>query len=435
MQISDKIMEISTLSSNDKHIPEQECKEDVSEEKRLKIIKRCKDTRARVSVFTLNKGVVNLPCFMPVATYGALKATDPKDEQIILGNTFHLRELNRCISSFMQYNKPMLTDSGGFQMITLKNYVSEDGVLFELSKDYKKDKKDSIFFQHFLDPKPIIDESVCDVDYEDMKLNSSDDKIYLTPERSIEIQNVLNADIIMQLDDVVPPDSHRVEEACYRSIRWLDRCIVKKNLLKNKNLLFPIIQGGCSNELREISTTSIVDRIKQHNLKGVAIGGLCGGEKKDLFFTTIYETIKNINEKFGSDTLPKYVMGIGYPTDILLSIALGSDMSDCVYPTRTARFGNKFIDKSWNCDCNTCDYNEDYLKMLKGTTNYVILITHHNLYFLRKFTERIRNAILEDRFVNFVNNYFETNFNNEKEKYKMQWVKKVWELLGVKLEK
>lgn len=394
----------------------------------LKIIKHCKDTRARVSILKLNKGIINLPCFMPVATYGALKCINPDEEEIILGNTFHLRDLNKCISSFMGFNKPMLTDSGGFQMITLNNNVNEDGVIFKMDKSYNKEKKDINFFKHFIS----LPNEKENINNKKIKLCNDSYEIYLTPEKSIQIQHKLNSDIMMQLDDVVPPTHERVKEACYRSIRWLDRCILEKELLNNKNFLFPIIQGGCSNELREYSTISIIERIKKHNLKGIAIGGLCGGEEKENFFITINETIKNINEKYGNDNLPKYIMGIGYPTDILLSIALGSDMSDCVYPTRTARFGNKFIDKTWECDCYTCGFNEEFIKMLKGTTNYSMLITKHNLYFIRNFTKRIREAILEDRFVDFINNYFKKNFNNEKEKYKMKWLNKVWDLLGIK---
>ena len=434
---------------------------------RYTVIKRCLHTKARVSTLKLNKGTVNLPCFMPVATYGALKSANANHEQIILCNTFHLRDLpfkeknnskevkkgwKGCVSKFMNYNKPILTDSGGFQMITLRNAVSEDCVTFELD-DREGGKKDTNFFKHFIGENSNISE--CEGPSDEQKSSENNQKrrkleemvdnpenircqsnnkeiVELTPERSIQIQHQLNSDIIMQLDDVVPPDSLRIEDACHRSVRWLDRCIIEHKRLGNENFLFPIIQGGCSPELREYSVTNIMQRVNEHNLLGVAIGGLCGGEQKDAFFSTILENTNAIKrESKEGKIVPVYTMGIGYAVDILLSIALGLDMSDCVYPTRTARFGKKLIDKSFECDCSTCKYSDEYLKMLKGTTNHSMLITQHNLYFMRKFTERIRAAIIEDRFKEFVEQFFLKNYDNDKERWKFQWLRKVWGLLEI----
>lgn len=344
----------------------------------FQIIKKCIKTKARVSILNLQHGHVILPLFMPVGTYGTLKAMRNSKDQIILGNTFHLRDLNKDLKRFSGTGSCLLTDSGGFQMITLENKVTEEAVEFKECK--------------------------------------------LSPEKSIEIQNTLNSDICMQLDDVVCPMSERVEEACKRSIRWLDRCIKSH---KNKNqLLFPIVQGGVDQTLRDYSIKEINERIKSSNLKGVAVGGLSGGEDKTLFARTVYESCNLLPEN-----IPRYTMGVGYPTDVLISVALGSDMSDCVYPTRTARFGRMLADPLFVCDCETCKLPIDYVKIFKGTTNYSIYLTEHNLYYMRKLIDRIKEAILEDRFEQFLIDFY-TNFYNNKIP---DWVRNSLNLVNIKI--
>ncbi|KAG0417044.1 Queuine tRNA-ribosyltransferase catalytic subunit 1, partial [Dictyocoela roeselum] len=261
------------------------------------------------------------------------------------------------------------------------------------------------------------------------------DDIMLTPEKSIEIQNRLGADIIMQLDHVVNPQLDTLE-AMERSIRWLDRCI---RAHKNDNqILFPIIQGGTNLAYREVSVREILKR----NPKGVAIGGLSGGEDKRLFGETINHTTDIIPE-----IMPRYVMGVGYPEDVVVCIALGCDMSDCVYPTRTARFGtaitdygninltkNRFsndvtkIDEE--CECLACQkYTRAFIYSLKGTTNLCTLLTLHNLAYMNRLTERIRKSIYEDKFPEFIKMFFKRRYENVPE-----WIITVLKLVGVDLQ-
>ncbi|KAG0440807.1 Queuine tRNA-ribosyltransferase catalytic subunit 1 [Dictyocoela muelleri] len=358
----------------------------------FKIIKKCKTTKARISELTLFHGKALLPTFMPVATKGCMKGVllHHFDHQIILSNTYHMREMMNSLENLMKYHKPMLTDSGGFQIGSLNPKVTEEGV-------------------HF-------------------------DDVLLTPEKSIEIQNRLGADIIMQLDHVVNPKLE-TRESMERSVRWLDRCI--KFHKNNNQLLFPIIQGGTNLAYREESVREILKR----NPKGVAIGGLSGGEDKKLFAETI-----NFTTNLLPENIPRYVMGIGYPEDIIICIALGCDMSDCVYPTRTARFGtamtdsgnlnltkNKFstnltkIDN--DCECSTCQkYTRAFIYSLKGTSNFCTLLTIHNLFYMKNLLERIRTAIQEDRFPEFIKTFFEKRF-----RIVPSWIIFALKLVGVNL--
>lgn len=361
----------------------------------FKITHKCKTTKARVSTFELNNNILELPIFMPVGTYGAIKAilTENIEENMILSNTYHLRNLNKNVKNFMKYDRSMLTDSGGFQIGSLPDVeVEEDGVKF--------------FNKMF------------------------------TPEESMDIQMTLGADIIMQLDEVVNPndDLVKIKNACERSIRWLDRCIKqvyynndtikrKKNILEilindnSKQILFPIVTGGLDENLRQYSINEILKR----KPKGLAIGGLSGGEEKKEFARTVLYCTKNLPLN-----MPRYIMGVGYPEDILICVALGTDMSDCVYPTRTARFGRLFSDngdivisnklqynlsKNKECNCTTCkNYSFAYLSMIKKTTNFCILASVHNLYYMRNLTERIRNAIKENKYPDFIKEYLKKRY-------------------------
>jgi queuine/archaeosine tRNA-ribosyltransferase len=400
----------------------------------FKIIKKCSTTNGRVSEFTLKNNTLHLPIFMPVGTYGAMRGikANSMDEEIILSNTYHLRKLGKNIKDFMGWKKSMLTDSGGFQIQSLPNVqVLDEGVLF--------------------------------------------DNIIFTPEKSMDIQLSLGADIMMQLDDVVNPKENRVlhEKAIVRSIDWLDRAITHINLknsekdndvnegsndgsdLSNVNeceeknesnsandtfevnshnkkkaklipqikpangqVLFPIIQGGLLNDLRKRS----IDEILLRKPIGLAIGGLSGGEDKNDFCSTVLFCCKYLPPE-----IPRYLMGVGYPEDVVVCCALGTDMSDCVYPTRTARFGRAFrdigdllLDSKVSldlqpidefCDCTTCKkYSRSYLNSIKNTPNFCMLMSVHNMFYMRNLTDRIRQSILQDKFPEFITKFMTDRF-------------------------
>eukprot|EP00834_Sanchytrium_tribonematis_P002177 NODE_62_length_26495_cov_0.832853.p9 type:complete len:379 gc:universal NODE_62_length_26495_cov_0.832853:21489-20353(-) len=357
------------------------------------IIKTCSTTKAR----TLKMNNLLLPQFMPVGTKGTIKGLTSKqihelDCQTILGNTFHLgldpgtevMDSYNGLHNFMKYSTHLLTDSGGFQMVSLKELtvVTEEGVEFT--------------YNGF--------------------------KTMLTPEKSIEWQNSIGADIMMQLDDVVDPTSppERIEEAVYRSIRWLDRCI-KAHKHPEKQSLFPIIQGGLNFEHRAYSIKEIVKR----NTDGIAIGGLAGKESKEDFWKTV---------NYCTNLLPKnkplYCMGIGYPEDLVICVALGVDMFDCVYPTRTARFGRVLLDEGSlniknaihksdftpidpNCSCSTCkDYTKAELNLMFGSTVVARLLTIHNIHYQMNLMKRMRNAINVDRFPDFVKQFMTCRYKD-----------------------
>lgn len=383
----------------------------------FKILKRCCTTNARVSTFELSTATIELPIFMPVGTYGAMKGVLVPDieENMILANTYHLRNLNRSIKTFMGYRHGMLTDSGGFQIGSLPDVaVTEEGVEFG-------------------------------------------SKLF-TPEDSMNVQMGLGADVIMQLDDVVNPCDSRekIEVAMRRSIRWLDRCIRTVNKTgkdeegkrhksdvptiklaeDSTQIIFPIVQGGLDEDLRMESITEILKRAP----KGLAIGGLSGGEEKSEFARVVHFCTTRLPED-----MPRYLMGVGYPEDIVVCAALGSDMSDCVYPTRTARFGRAFLDSGDiyftsrlsmdlrkiddECSCHTCSrHSRAFLCAIKGTTNFCMLLTAHNLHYMRNLTRRIREAILEDRFAEFIREFMKTRFPEIPE-----WIRKSLVRVGVEL--
>lgn len=266
----------------------------------------CSVTRARAATMKLPHYEVKTPVFMPVGTQGTMKGLLPdqlKDLncEIILGNTYHLGnrpgtevlEKAGGLHKFMGWDRALLTDSGGFQMVSLLKLakITEEGVQFKSPYD--------------------------------------DTTIMLTPERSIEIQNCIGADIIMQLDDVVETtfqDYDRIKEATERTSRWLDRCLKAHKRPGDQNI-FPIVQGLLNTELREQSAKDHITK----NVNGFAIGGLSGGEAKDDFWPMV---------KLGTGILdkqkPRYLMGVGLAIDLVICVALGIDMFDCVYPTRTA---------------------------------------------------------------------------------------------------
>ncbi|KCZ74911.1 hypothetical protein H311_04119, partial [Anncaliia algerae PRA109] len=330
---------------------------------------------------------------------------------------------------FMSVDRNILTDSGGFQIGSLKGAkVIEEGVLFDNDGEFN----------------------------------------LFTPEDSMKTQIGLGSDIIMQLDDVVNPKSEYsvVKEATLRSLRWLERCIkcfnefeltneevnnleksekikkIKKCdsgtfqsiFIRNKQLLMPIVQGGCFLDLRDLSIKNIL----KLNPPAVAIGGLSGGEEKALMFKTILHCTKQIKN------IPIYVMGIGYPDDVLISFALGCDMMDCVYPTRTARFGKMFSDygdinllKAFDlsmkleCDCFTCtNYSLEYLSLIKGTGNFCSLLSIHNLHYMNNLSKEVRNSINENIFNEFIIKYFQKKYA----KNIPNWIIEVLALVEIKLK-
>ena len=372
------------------------------------------DGRARSSIVTLPHGEVRTPVFMPVGTYGAMKSIPSHDlaelgPQIILANTYHVG--NRPgpdflktfggLHKFMRWNRNMLTDSGGFQMVSLAKLLSlsEEGVEFESPVDHSK--------------------------------------MLLTPELSMQIQNAIGADIMMVLDDVVSStceDMVRMKEATERTIRWLDRCIAAHQRPTEQNL-FAIVQGGLDPDLREWSLTETIKR----DTPGFAIGGLSGGESKDQFWRVVSQCTQRLPE-----LKPRYVMGVGYPLDILCCVSLGADMFDCVYPTRTARFGTALV---WNgqmrlshssfkndtrvidpeCTCRGCSQlkvSRAYLNPLAGKEPVAArIISEHNIVFMMTLMKKARAAIESGRFEQFMGNFLTNMFPKEKNVRPPRWVR------------
>ncbi|XP_018328496.1 queuine tRNA-ribosyltransferase catalytic subunit [Agrilus planipennis] len=361
----------------------------------FKIFTECRKTKARTSKIYLPHGEVDAPVFMPVGTQGTMKGLLNEqlynlEIQIILANTYHLglkpgREIIEKaggLHRFMNWNRNLLTDSGGFQMVSLLKLaqITEEGVKFQ-------------------------------------SLNESKLEILLTPEHSIEIQNSIGADIIMQLDDVVKTtstDVNRITEAVGRTSRWLDRCLMAHKKADSQSI-FPIVQGGLSTELR---TKSALEHCSK-NVRGYAIGGLSGGESKDDFWKMVHLST-NILPK----DKPRYVMGVGFAVDLVVCVALGADMFDCVFPTRTARFGcalimtgqinlrqkkyqNDFSPIDKECRCSTCEtYTRSYLHHI--VTMHTVachLVTVHNLAFQQRLMKTIRVNIKEGTFPDFVRKF------------------------------
>lgn len=359
------------------------------------VLANCKSgSKAKVGKIHLSHSSVDSPVFMPVGTQGTMKGlTSSQMEsmncQIILGNTYHLGcrpgetilNQHNGLHNFMKWNSSLLTDSGGFQMVSLSKLskVTEEGVLFCSPRDGTE--------------------------------------MLLTPERSIEIQNIIGADIIMQLDDVVHSltTGERVRQALDRTIRWLDRCIVA-NKRSNEQNLFPIIQGGLDLEMR----SKCVKQMLERNMNGYAIGGLSGGEDKDSF----WRVVKHCTDLIPQDK-PIYCMGVGYATDIMVCVALGVDMFDCVYPTRTARFGtalckngvlhlkqtvyeDDFQPIESDCHCSTCkNYSRALLhSLIQRETIACHLITIHNIFYQLDLMRKIRRSIIEGSFCDFARKFF-----------------------------
>ncbi|KAI8973561.1 tRNA-guanine(15) transglycosylase-like protein [Mycotypha africana] len=384
-------------------------------------IAKCSTTKAKASILTLPHGPVNTPVFMPVGTQGSLKGFTPQQLeemncQIMLNNTYHLglkpgqEILDKVGGShqFQGWNGNLLTDSGGFQMVSLLKLatITEEGVQFQSPFDGSL--------------------------------------MMLTPEHSMSLQNSIGADIMMQLDDVISSltTGPRVEEAMWRSIRWLDRCIKAHKKPETQNL-FAIIQGGLNTELRK----KCIEEMVKRDLPGYAVGGLSGGEEKDQFWRIV---------SLCTDLLPKtkpiYCMGVGYAEDLVVCVALGVDMFDCVFPTRTARFGNAltmygtlslksgkystdFGPIEEGCDCSTCkNYTRSYVHMVVTTKDTVgcHLVSIHNTAFQLRLMRNMREAIIKDEFPAWIKQFFHNYFGGDKAKYP-QWSINALQSVGVDL--
>ncbi|HYU09650.1 MAG TPA: tRNA guanosine(34) transglycosylase Tgt [Gemmatimonadales bacterium] len=340
---------------------------------------------ARSGSLTLPHGTVETPVFMPVGTQATVRTLSPADlkavgAQIVLANTYHLhvRPGEDVIAQlgglhkFMAWERPLLTDSGGFQVFSLEGFrrVDEDGVEFQSHVDGGRRK--------------------------------------LTPETAIDIQAKLGSDITMAFDHVIPggADEATARDALDRTLRWLARCKKRHDELKtNEQTLWPIIQGGTLPALR----TESLDRILELGpWTGIAIGGLSVGEPKDKMYATI-----DVLEARLPATLPRYLMGVGFPPDLVAAVERGVDMFDCVAPTRGGRNGSAFTPEGTlnirnaafrtddgpldpSCDCETCTtYSRGYLRHLfvAGELLGLRLLSLHNVRYLIRLAAEMRAAI------------------------------------------
>ena len=356
---------------------------------RFELIKKDSRTGARLGRVHTDHGVIDTPCYMPVGTQATVKAMTPDDlknvqASIILSNTFHLylrpgHELVKeagGLHSFMNWNRPILTDSGGFQVFSLSkiNDIQEDGVLF----------------------RSYIDGS----------------KHFFSPEKVMEIEMALDSDIAMCFDECAPfPCDHSyAEKAMLRTHRWAERCLESHN--SNTQNLFGIIQGATYKDLR-IQSTKFLSSL---NFCGYGIGGLSVGEPKETMYEMLDEMLP-----FLPENKPHYLMGVGSPDCLLEGVSRGIDMFDCVMQTRMARNGmamtgagrmnirnakyeHDFSPLEEECDCYTCrNFSRAYLHHLVKEKEILgsHLLTVHNLRFSIKLMENIRRAIQEDRYFEF----------------------------------
>ena len=390
---------------------------------------------------------VPTPMFMPVGTKGCLKAVSVEELvndlacPIILGNTYHLAiqpgtELIRDMGglhSFQGLDKVpadrsynLLTDSGGFQMVSLVKLsnVTEEGVSFE--NPFTKQQTDQSFQKDFAS----VDKASAETP---TTSTTNKDMLLLKPEDSIRHQNNIGANIIMALDDVVSSvveDDDRFLVATHRTLRWYDRCIQAHAKQDTQNL-FPIVQGGLDVDLgglREQCLAGFRERqLTQHyKVPGYAIGGLAGGEAKDAFWRVVDQCCRAL-----PDDKPRYLMGVGYPLDLVVCTALGVDMYDCVYPTRTARFGVALVPGGTlkvkahvgrddarvlqeGCKCQACRMGISIARLhsLQKTRNplAVELLTQHNVAYMMWLVKSMREAILEDRYPQFVQDFLDEFF-------------------------
>ena len=351
---------------------------------RFEIVKT--DGPARLGRITTGHGTIDTPAFMPVGTYGTVKAMSPEElralgAQVVLGNTFHLWlrpgldviEAHGGLHRFMGWDGPILTDSGGFQVFSLGSLrrISEDGVQFQ---------------------SPV-----------------NGDACFLSPELSMQIQRVLGADIVMVFDECTPYPAtvNEARDSMQLSLRWAQRS--KQAHHSNPNALFGIVQGGVHEALRDESLSGLVDI----GFDGYAIGGLSVGETK----SDMRRILEHTGPRMPADK-PRYLMGVGTPQDIVRAIAAGVDMFDCVLPTRNARNGWLYTSEGVirlrnaryrsdlapldpACDCYTCrTFTRSYLHHLQRMNEILgaRLNTLHNLHYYQRLMQGARSAIAAGRY-------------------------------------
>ena len=357
--------------------------------------------KARLGRLTFDRGEVNTPAFMPVGTYGAVKAMTVEEvrglgAEIILGNTFHLSitpsteviEAHGDLHDFMNWQGPILTDSGGFQVFSLGKMrkITEEGVAFRSPKD-----------------------------------GSS---IFMGPEESMQIQHKLGSDIVMIFDDCTayPAEKNVVDQSMQLSLRWAKRSLIEHKRLSNQNALFGIVQGGMHRDLRVHSAESLIEM----DFNGYAIGGLSVGEPKE----EMMEVLSYLPDHMPQDK-PRYLMGVGTPLDLVEGVASGVDMFDCVMPSRNARNGYLFTSEGVvkirnakykkdtgpldpNCACSTCsNYSRSYLHHLQKTNEILgsRLNTLHNLFYYQELMQSMRSAIQTNTFSTFRKSFLASQAN------------------------
>ena len=352
-----------------------------------------RDGRARTGVFRTPHGDVQTPAFMPVGTAATVKALDPRDlravgAQMILANAYHLHlrpgeDVVRAmggIHRFMAWDGPILTDSGGFQVFSLEGMrtVREEGVAFQSHIDGSR-------------------------------------RLF-TPESVMALEHAIGADVIMQFDHVIPGQSEYAQalDASERSIRWLERCLREHQLLQESEgeagdaqALFPIVQGGAHAELRRAAARAIVSMA---DWDGIAIGGLSVGEPKPA----MYEMLDVMSDALPADR-PRYLMGVGFPEDLIEGARRGVDLFDCVAPTRMGRTGTAFTSEGRlnvrnvkfrtdplpldsRCDCSTCTrFSRAYIRHLFVSDEALgmHLLSLHNVHFLIALMRDVRSAIAQ----------------------------------------
>ncbi len=361
----------------------------------FKVTSKCTKTRARTGRLQTPHGLIETPVFMPVGTQATVKTLDPLElkqigAEIILSNTYHLYlrpgseliEEAGGLHSFMNWPKPILTDSGGFQVFSLGalNKITEDGVRFQ---------------------------SHIDGSYH-----------YLQPEDSIRVQNQLGADIIMVFDECAPYpcDYSYAKKAMERTHRWAKRSL-QAHQRPDDQALFGIVQGAFYGDLRQESARFLGDL----DLPGYGIGGLSVGEPKPIMYEMLEETIPEMPED-----KPRYLMGVGSPDCLIEGVIRGVDMFDCVLPTRIARHGKAmtslgpviiknaryakdFNPLDQNCSCYTCqNYSRSYLRHLFKAKEVLgaRLLSYHNLYFLIELMSNLRQAIKDNNVLSFKDKFF-----------------------------
>jgi queuine tRNA-ribosyltransferase len=353
--------------------------------------------RARRGRLKFERGLVETPAFMPVGTYGTVKGMTPEEVRatgadILLGNTFHLWlrpgtdiiEQHGDLHDFMNWQRPILTDSGGFQVFSLGKLrkITEEGV-------------------HFQSP-------------------VNGDKVFLSPEKSMEIQHHLGSDVVMIFDECTPypATEEEAETSMKMSLRWAQRSRDEFDRLGNTNALFGIIQGGVYEHLRDES----LEGLQKVGFDGYAVGGLAVGEPKEDMHRILEHTCPQIPED-----KPRYLMGVGKPEDLVEGVRRGVDMFDCVMPTRNARNGHLFVPEGvikirnakhktdtspldQSCDCYTCkNYSRAYLHHLDKCQEILgaRLNTIHNLRYYQRLMQGMRDALDNGNFEAFVSDFYQ----------------------------